>query len=693
MKVVLQDGVKDCGVCCLLSIIRFYGGDVSKEFLRGLTNTTKTGVNAYDLIKAAEEIGFKAIGMKGDLTKIQKNNLPCLAHFIVNKQYKHFVVIYEINYKNKKVILMDPAKGKKIISFSEFNLLSTSYYIFLTPIKKLPIMTSKNTIINIVIEYLKKEKLFIILLIILVILYFVFQIVIAYHFKYLLVYCINYNYSSSILLISFIIFMIYLLKEINDFLKTKLLAKITHQLDSIMLFTSYKQILLLPYLYYKNRTTGEIIQRFHDLTTIKNYMVNLIISSLTDLLGFIVFLIILFKINPMVTLMILIFNCILLIYISFINKKKKRIIKILNKSEDNVNSYLIESLSSVDSLKNNHSEKKTFDIFSLKYKSLLVKNYELLSINSKINLFKNSINDLSITIMFGIGSYLIIRGKLELSEIIVYQSFFNYYLICFYKIIDMINNYSGFKISLERVNDLFINNQEKFIGSSYYLGYRLNKDIIINKLYYKVKDKVLFNNVNLKISNKEKVLIIGNSGVGKSTLAKILMRYIDVDFGMISINNIDINHYHLEVIRNNITYVSTNELLFSNSIYYNITLGREIDEVKFNKIVKLTKVDELIKDKDLGYKYLVEENGFNFSSGEKQRILLARALLRESDIYIFDEAFSQIDFKNRMIIIKNILSYLDNKTVIIISHNMNNYALFDKVLKLEGGKIYVRKKL
>ena len=91
-------------------------------------------------VKAAEEIGFKAIGMKGDLTKIQKNNLPCLAHFIVNKQYKHFVVIYEINYKNKKVILMDPAKGKKIISFSEFNLLSTSYYIFLTPIKKLPIM-------------------------------------------------------------------------------------------------------------------------------------------------------------------------------------------------------------------------------------------------------------------------------------------------------------------------------------------------------------------------------------------------------------------------------------------------------------------------------------------------------------------------------------------------------------------------
>ena len=170
MKVVLQDGVKDCGVCCLLSVIRFYGGDVSKEFLRGLTNTTKTGVNAYDLIKAAEEIGFQAIGMRGDLTKIENNNLPCLAHLIVSKQFKHFVVIYAIDKKGKKVILMDPAKGKKIISFSEFNLLSTSYYIFLTPIKKLPIMTTKNTIINIVKEYLKSERPFIIILILLIIL-------------------------------------------------------------------------------------------------------------------------------------------------------------------------------------------------------------------------------------------------------------------------------------------------------------------------------------------------------------------------------------------------------------------------------------------------------------------------------------------------------------------------------------------
>ena len=113
MNVVLQDGVKDCGVCCLLSIIRFYGGDVSKEYLRELTNTTKEGVSLYSLIEASKKLGFEAIGVTGKLEDIKVNNLPCIAHFIVNQHYKHFVVLYQINKKKQQVILMDPAKGKK----------------------------------------------------------------------------------------------------------------------------------------------------------------------------------------------------------------------------------------------------------------------------------------------------------------------------------------------------------------------------------------------------------------------------------------------------------------------------------------------------------------------------------------------------------------------------------------------------
>ena len=146
MKVVLQDGIKDCGVCSLLSIIRFYGGDVSKEYLRELTHTTKDGVSLYNLKEAANQIGFETMAMSGELENIDVNNLPCIVHFIVNKSYKHFVVLYQINKKKQQVVLMDPAKGKKTISFSEFHLLTSSAYLFLKPTKKLPIMKKKKIV-------------------------------------------------------------------------------------------------------------------------------------------------------------------------------------------------------------------------------------------------------------------------------------------------------------------------------------------------------------------------------------------------------------------------------------------------------------------------------------------------------------------------------------------------------------------
>ena len=159
LKVVLQDGIKDCGICCLLSIIRFYGGEVSKEYLRELTNTSKEGVSLYQLVEGATKLGFSALGMAGDITNIEKSNLPCIAHVILNKNYKHFVVIYEIDKKTNFITIMDPAKGKKIISLAEFKLLSSGNFMFLYPTKKLPLMQKNKFIFQNILSSLSKNKL------------------------------------------------------------------------------------------------------------------------------------------------------------------------------------------------------------------------------------------------------------------------------------------------------------------------------------------------------------------------------------------------------------------------------------------------------------------------------------------------------------------------------------------------------
>ena len=147
LKIVLQDGNKDCGVCSLLSIIRHYGGDVSREYLRQLTGTSKSGVSFYQLLEAASSLGFSCEGVKGEVNNLDSTRLPCIAHIIYQKKYQHFVVIYQINFSKEEVTIMDPAKGRVVISISQFKLLSSGYFLYLMPVKTLPVFYERKTLL------------------------------------------------------------------------------------------------------------------------------------------------------------------------------------------------------------------------------------------------------------------------------------------------------------------------------------------------------------------------------------------------------------------------------------------------------------------------------------------------------------------------------------------------------------------
>lgn len=686
MKVVLQDGIKDCGVCCLLSIIKHYGGNVSKEYLRDLTNTTKNGVTAYNIIETAKKLGFDSYALCGDLEEIDANNLPVIAHVIINKSYKHFIVIYKIDFLNEKVLVMNPAKGKEILSFSEFKLESSSNYIFLKPIKKLPTFQEKKIIRNTIIKYILKNKQLLIYLIILTIIFFILNLLSAFHFKYLLDYVINYNISKNALIISITVLIIYILKEIISYLRDIIILKYSEMFDEVVTIKIYKQIILLPYLYYKNRTTGEVISRIKDLGVIKGFIIEVITSISTSLLSIIIFFIVLFNINSKLTYLS-IFQFILLLLLNFIfkNKIKDKTIKYY-KQEEKVNSYLVESLSSVDAIKGMHIEKRTIDKFLLKYKKYLESVYSLSITNEANKSLKNIINSIFIVLLLHLGTILVIDNKITLSEFIIYQSINNFYLSSFYSFISIINEYPKYKASLERIEDIFNIKEEVFDSSNYYTNYNLNGDILYKNLSYSYNSKKLFNNINFKIKYKDKMFLYGPSGTGKSTFVKLLMRYIEMPFGYISINNIDINHYHLDILRNNITYVSQQEYLFNDTLYNNITLGREIDKNEIEKVVKMLYLNEVGS-----LNRMVEENGFNFSGGERQRIILARSVLKKSSIYIFDEALSQIDVVKERDILINIFKYLKDKTIIVISHRFDNKDLFERIIRIEKGSIYEEK--
>ena len=600
---------------------------------------------------------------------------------MVNKNIKHFIVIYEMNDSKDKIIIMDPSIGKKVISFSELSLLSTRNFIYLTPNKKIPVYKYRKIVKETIIDFVLINKMLIFILSVLTIIYFILGILISFHFKYLVDFSINYDISSNLYIISYFILALYILKNINSIEINIISLKLINKLDFILNNKIFKQLLLLPFSYYKNRSTGEIINRLKDLNVIREYITNILIFLFSDVVSIVVFIVFMFNIVKKITLLVIIYS-ILIIFINLFKKNilKNKLLKVKNK-EDIVNSKLIEGINNFVTIKNNHIEKRLIDEYKINYNKLINSNYKFIKNNYIFSFIDDLFNNILIVFIYLFGSYYVIIDRISIIELFIYINFFNYYLSSFNRIITIINNYSSYNISRRRIDDLFNINYESFRDSYYFLPYDLKGNIKISNLNYKIGNRILFNNLNLNIKYGEKILVTGKSGSGKSTLFRILMRYILIDYGVVSINNIDINHYHLESIRSNITYVNNNEYLFNDTLINNICMYKDYDLEEINKLKDICLINcDLDK--------MIEENGFNFSSGEKQRVVLARALFRNSNIYIFDEALNQIDIYREKKILTNIFKYYKDKTIIIISHRNNNKNLFDRCLVLDEGNIY-----
>ncbi len=688
LKVILQDGNKDCGVCCLLSIIRYYGGDVSKEYLRELTGTTKAGVSFYQLLEAATSLGFSCEGVKGEVSLLDSSRLPCIAHIIYRKKYQHFVVVYAINTNKKEIILMDPAKGKITLSFSEFTMLSSGYFLYLSLIKPLPVFYEKKTLSWFIKHFCKCHRLYFFLILISSSICLICELVITFHFQYLFDYAITYSVFSFALQFSFFLSLFYLNLLCFNFFKNFLLTKLSLIFDKELIFYVYKQILLLPYLFFKNRTLGEVLERLQDVIKVKNFILRFVSSFLINFFFFLVFAWLLFKIHW--SFIILFFCYIFFSYIfsfSLFKIKKKHQKRVLLR-RDAVQSFLVENFQNVDTVKGLHLEYIFLEQFQKKYDNFLMKDYCLEKLLLLEEYIKNFFFYIILIIFYVIAAYMLIDDQLTIAKFFVCQHVFRY-------LMGYCNDFFSFffesyqlPLLISRVQDLFTIFRENFDGGAYYQLMQLQGDIVFSKLSFSYSSSKLFQDLSFTISFGQKILLTGESGGGKSSLVKIIMRYLEVPFGMVKIGNFDINHIHLDILRQRISYMTGRELLFSNTFLYNITLNQEIDDKKVKEVCSLILLDPLIEKLPLGYQSMVEENGFNFSSGERQKILLARCLLKNSDIYIFDEAFHQIDVEQEGIILKNIFSYLEDKTVIVISHRLQHLNLYDKKYRLQKGNIY-----
>lgn len=681
--IVLQEGNKDCGAAALLSIIRYYGGDMSLERIIEMTKTGKEGTNFYNISLAANEIGLSTRSFKvEDVTELRKINNPYIVQ-LNYKYYFHFVVVYKL--ENDKVLLMDPAKGKVIMDIFDFSNLWTGYIMFFDREKILVDSGNSNKLRKIIISILLDSKGLILFLIVLSIIIVLFSSFATLYSQIIFDNVIDTN-KNNLIIITIIFSILFVIKNMTLFFRNYLLVFLNQKLDINIILKSFEKIILLPFSYYKRRTTSEVLSRLNDLTRIKNVISKLLLIIFLDNITFIFSLIIIYNINSKILMIVFI----ILIFYLFILLCSNGIVKRVNikSQEDNekINTKIIESVSSYETVKGLNIESNVIYGFNKLYNKAINNNYYGNKVNISINFFKELVTDIGLLVISYYSFCQIFNNDMTIGNYITINLLINYLFFPLQGMIDILNEFHYVKNSIIRANDLLDINEEVFDRNKL----MINGDIKINNLSFTYNNKYYpIKNLNLEINSGSRILIIGSSGGGKSTLLKLIYKYYSVERNKIFINNDDINDYSLKDIRENITYISQNELLYNDSIRNNIILDRNISEEEFLKVVKITYVDEIINNNMLGYDFVLEENGANISGGQRQRIIIARSLLKKSKIIMIDEGLSQIDSSLERIILENLFYLYQDKTFIIVSHRKNNFDLYDKILELNDGKLEV----
>lgn len=653
MIYIKQDGIKDCGITCLYNIIKFYKGNISIEKLRELTNTNENGTSIYNLINTSNKLGLEAKAYECELNDLSNVDFPIIAYIKLNNFY-HFVIIKDIDFD--KVSVFDPIRGH--IDYSTDDFLKEFQNIVITFKKTDNLVNERVYYLNYLKELvLSNRKLLIILLSL-----------------YLLVSIIDFIYQISLRKIfsinkNFIIFMIILIsfKIVFNYSKNYCVLKFNNEIDKILSSKVYNKLFNLPYSYYHQRPTGDITSKINDLFYVKDFINLLTSSSIIDIL-LIVFILVYFSFKTL-KLFIIIFICSFIYFLLnyYTQKDENKSLELLKIDNSNNNSNLIDNILGIDTIKHLNIENKVINKQNIMFNNYLCSYINYHKILNRKNCFIIFLTYYPILILL-IKHTTYLNGDILMiySLIITYFSSLNNIHLLYRKYIDS-------KLSFKRLNDfLNIDYKEE--------GYKSIKDISnikFNNLEYSIDNRRIIKDFNLDINKGDKVLIKGDSGIGKSTLFKLLNKDIKVDNGYIYIDNIDINEIKESSIKNNICYVSQDEYIFNDSIKNNILLYKNINSKELNKILKITMVDKLLKTRNIDLNFILEENGHNLSGGDRQKILLARTLVRNIDYIILDETTSEIDIKSERKILERIFTEY-KKTIILISHRDSNEDLFTK---------------
>ena len=683
---IKQHDATDCAAACMGMVCLHYKKETTITKLRDMMGTDLKGTNLIGLSKCAEELGFNCQAVKVDKEGfVSRYTLPAIANIVTKEGLSHFVVIFRIT--KKYVIIGDPAKDLERLTIDEFYKKFTGAMLLLKPNSEFEREKIKGTKLYIKL-LLPQKKLFIyalvasLLVTLLGILSSLFNNIIYDEI-------LPYQQKDVLKMMLAVFLGISLTSTFVSFVRQWILMHLSIKIDIPLMLGYFEHIYKLPMKFFASRKTGDITTRFSDAFTIKDIFTSIALSLIMDISMALITGVILFQMNPKLFAVIIMMTLISIVLVFIFKQPYKKINEEQMQQSSILNSEIIEGLRAVETIKGNANEDIELESIEREYiKSLRISYKEgmLSNVQSTISSVISGVGNL---VLLYVGIMQVINNNMTLGSFMAFNTLAGYFMDPIGNLVSLQLSIQEANISMKRLSEIMDYEREQKSERQYQEISSIDGDIKLDHVTFRYGNrKPALDDVSFIIEKGQKVALVGASGSGKSTIAKLLLKYYEPEAGDITIDGMDISEYKNDDIRHAISYVPQNIELFSKSIYDNIRVTRQsatLDEVK--EAAKAADAHEFIKRLPMQYYTYLEEAGNGLSGGEKQRIALARAFLKENQFYIMDESTSNLDFATENIIFDMIYNKFRKKTMLIIAHRLATVKNCDKIIVMDKGKI------
>mgnify|MGYP005930283657 FL=1 len=686
---IKQHDITDCGAACLASVCAHYGLRFPVARIRQYAFTDQKGTNVLGLIEAANKLGLSAKGVRAQFEALQIVPKPTIAHVIVHQQLQHFVVIYKV--EKEHITYMDPGDGRMHrVTNEEFQTMWTRVLVLMEPEETFKKGNQKTSMTKKFFSLLAPHKSVMMQAVFGALVYSILGLSTSVYVGKITDYVLVDKNLNLLNLMGVIMLVILLLRTFIGAMKSILALKTGQRIDASLILGYYKHLLTLPQQFFDTMRVGEIISRVNDAVKIRNFINNVSLDLVVNAMILLFSACLMFVYSWKLALITLASAPLFVLIFWGFNKLNRKYQRGIMESSADLESQLVESINSISTIKRFGIEEfanlKTETRFVHLLKNTFRSIYGSIMAQGGIQFVSSAV---TIAVLW-IGSILVIDQELTPGTLMVFYSLVSYVISPIGSLISSNQTIQDALIAADRLFQIMDLEREQDDSQKIRLEADMVGDITFENVSFRYGSrKEVFKGLNLTIKKGQTTAIIGASGSGKTTLMSLLQHIYPIQEGRICIGDYDIAQIDNRSLRRRIGTVPQQVELFAGTVIENIAIGDlQPDMKRVADLIGQLGLKDFIERLPNGYMTYIGEHGASLSGGERQRIAIARALYKEPEILIFDEATSSLDSISERFV-KQTLDELakKGKTIIIIAHRLSTVKASDMIVSIDKGRV------